>query len=166
MSAAMMVDAQEKKIADSRPKISKKIRKNNKKKEKIQIRPDSQSSFETNIEKVVGVGLMIRLDETTNQICTVIQTIPGSSAANCKRIQPGDQLVGITDSDGNFHRTKKKKLEFIVGLLRGPEESKVTVKLRSKDGRSRLSLDLKRTELNYLTQDEKKNDWIEKPIDQ
>jgi C-terminal processing protease CtpA/Prc len=82
----------------------------------------------------VGVGITIKIME--NGQCIVLNTIPGGSAHECRKITPGDHLLGVLDREKSNDIMPTSGLTFneIKDLIVGPRRSKISLKMRRSQG--------------------------------
>ena len=81
------------------------------------------------MDKVAGLGLAI---EAGSGECRVLHTIVGGSAHGCGKVDPGDFLLAVLDTERSPDWVETKNLSFdaVKNLIAGPRGSKVSLKLQ------------------------------------
>jgi carboxyl-terminal processing protease len=80
-------------------------------------------SIEMNLS-LFGIGAALGNDEG---VCTIRELVPGSPAAKSGQLKPGDRIIAVAQATGDPVDVTDMPLSKIVGLIRGPKGSIVTL---------------------------------------
>lgn len=75
---------------------------------------------------VEGIGARLRTEDDTP---VIEEVVPGGPAFKDGRLKHGDKIVAVSNGDGKFHDIVGMKLQDAVRLIRGPQGTKVELKV-------------------------------------
>ncbi len=78
----------------------------------------------------VGIGASLKVEDGKLR---VIQVVAGGTAANDGRLQAGDEIVAVSNSDNNWIVMSGKTIDEAVGVIRGPVGTEISLQVRPKD---------------------------------
>ena len=87
-------------------------------------------SVATSAPKIAGIGASLRVEEGR---LIIKQIVAGGAAAKDGHLRVGDEIVAVTNSDGESVQLSARSLEEVLSLVRGPVGSEIRLKIRPKD---------------------------------
>lgn len=90
----------------------------------------SMRQYQDNLRRrLQGIGARLQLVDGTIE---VIEVPAGGPAARSGKLHRGDQIIGVAEENADFKTTSGLRLDKVVGMIRGPEGSRVRLKVVSK----------------------------------